>query len=661
MRKKLLHIAVFVLGLLYCYSVSAQSKVAYLKAGDDCLLKSDAFCAISNYRLALDYGDDDEVFLRLGIAEKTLHNYTSAISWFIKCQAISKDVSLKRNALLESADLYKRLGMFNEAYSCLNNLITNHPDSLSKWNQLLVDYKKAEELSKDSLPFELTPEPGDVNTAYSDFAPASLGDSILYYSSLRYFLMDKNEKIATSRIATVNTQQLSREKSKLLPATINQASFNDANASISPDGKLMVFTRCLYEENGKLKCALYESKNVNGQWQEAIKLPEQITPSAYTSTQPCITTNKTEGYLLFYSSNRKGGQGGMDIWYSKRNAAGQYDKAINPGSKVNSSGDEWSPFYDIEKDSLYFSTEKNEGLGGLDLYITSFSNMNDQIPRCLPRPINSGYNDLYYTRSYGTTSNKYLVTNRPPATRLNGSSCCYDIFRIVPVIPTKDTTKTDIDTLPLATIDTVQDKKQTELAFLALPVSQKINAIKLDFPIRLYFDNDHPDPRSLKKTTDKKYDELAQKYLLQDQSYRQEQQNDSLKALISGFFKDSVESNYQRLNEFTEKLSWTMASGEHRLKITIKGSASPLAERRYNLILSERRIQSLKNYWLKWKDGRLEKFIDENKLVIEFIPAGEEEAAKGVSDNFLDRRKSIFSKEAALERKIELIDITIIP
>ncbi|MBK7964102.1 MAG: PD40 domain-containing protein [Bacteroidetes bacterium] len=623
--------------LIDCTAYS-QSKLAYINAGDECIQRNDPFCGINNYRLALEYEEDASLCFKMGSAEKLLHNYAAAITWFQRCIVHQPEKEIKIKAFIEKADLQKRLGDFSSAFTSIDSLKQLDATQESNWNNLFLDYKNAELLALKKALIEVYPEPGDVNTAYSDFAPAALGDSLLYYSSLRYALIEKNVKISTSRIASMKTDEASREKSKILPESINMPAFNDANSSISPDGKIMVFSRCLYDENGKLKCALYESELVNGKWNEAIKL----------------TTNKSEGYLLFFSSNRTGGFGGMDIWMSHRKSTNKYDTPINLGSTVNSNNDEWSPFYDIEVDSLYFSTEKSDGLGGLDLYQIKFTAINHQTALCLPPPFNSGYNDLYYSRSYGENHQAFLVSNRPPAARLNGSSCCYDIFRISSIKPSTDT-------LLIAQKDTISNSNLSTSTIDSTFNKSNISQIKLNFPIRLYFDNDYPDPKSNRPTTNKKYDDLAFDYIKRTQNYVDQQLNDSLKKVITVFFKDSVTLNFSNLEEFTNQLFYQLTHFTSRLKITILGSASPLAERGYNLILSSRRIRSLENYWKVTSEGRFEKWIKDKKLEIVFLPKGEDDADKSISDQLKDVRKSIYSKEAAMERRIEIVDIEIMP
>lgn len=649
-----LFLSSFVFFILMDSTGYAQSKTAYTNAGDECIQRNDPFCGINNYRLALEYGEDALLCFKIGSSEKLLHNYASAIIWFQRCIAHQPEKEIKVKAFIEKADLQKRLGDFIAANESIDSLKNWDAIQETTWNKLLLDYKNAELLSAKKALIDVYPEPGDVNTAYSDFAPAPLGDSLLYYSSLRFTLIEKNVNVSTSRIASIKTDEASRAKSKILPESINMPAFNEANASISPDGKIMVFTRCLFDENGKLNCALYESEFVNGKWKEGVKLSSEINPAGRTSTHPNITTNKSEGYLLFFSSNKLGGMGGMDLWMSKRKSQNQYESPINLGKTVNTEQDEWSPFYDIEIDSLYFSTEKNDGLGGLDLFQIRFTSIQQNTAIGLPPPYNSGYNDLYYSRSYGEKHQAFLVSNRPPAAKLNGSSCCYDIFRIQPVAPSLDTTA-------LAINDSVLSIKDSSTAFEKLPTEAKISSIKLNFPIRLYFDNDYPDPKSTRTSTDKEYDHLATDYLKRMKVYVDQQSNDSLKNVITSFFNDSVALNFSKLREFSDHLFNLLSTSPTRLKITILGSASPLAERRYNLILSNRRIRSLENYWAKWQDDRFTNWIQDKKLEIVFLPKGEDDADKTVSDLVKDTRKSIYSKEAAMERRIEIVDIEILP
>jgi hypothetical protein len=96
--------------------------------------------------------------------------------------------------------------------------------------------------------------------------------------------------------------------------------------------------------------------------------------------------------------------------------------------------------------------------------------------------------------------------------------------------------------------------------------------------------------------------------------------------------------------------------------LVIKGYASPLAKSKYNNNLSKRRIQSFKNLLIQYNNGVLKQYItdwspNKAKLTFKEIPFGEDKSEKYVSDNPNDKKKSIYSIQAALERKIEILDI----
>ena len=638
---------------------SAQSREAYIRAGQTCLERNDPNGALSHFTNAFQYGGDGRLFLLLGIAEKESFNYPQARRWLERALKEESESGLHDEAVRVLADILKRTGDFKAVKELFSD--TTSIDSLTAVTRdsILTTYELADRLLTDTLPFQLVALGYDINSSSSDFAPTFIGDSILLYSSLRYEMTEKGRELPVSRLAQINLKNTGKnQKSTLLPATVNQVGVHNANASVSPDGKLMVFTRCTTNQKGRLICQLFESQNRNGKWMAPVRIETGQLTDEITHTQPCITTIGSEGYILFYSSDRPGGLGGLDIWFSRR-LDGKYTEAENAGSRFNSSADERTPFYDPANDSLYFSSERAEGPGGLDIWTASFLNSSAKCG-ALPPPFNSGYNDLYYSRSYGTSGSPYLVSNRPPAKSVQGSYCCYDIFRLKEKAVSGDVIA---DSNPDESgLDGNEGRKENSRTITGTTGSEAAKiAIELLFPIRIYFDNDQPDPRSISPSTSKKTDDLLLAYMNRSDIYQKMQKNDEDRLNISSFFKDSVEHNYEKLHGFATHLKSILSAEGIKVILKVKGTASPLAESAYNLTLSQRRIESLKNYLMNWEEGKLREDILLNKLSIDFIPSGETFSAKGVSDDYGDVSRSVYSREAALERRIEIIDIVLIP
>jgi len=663
MNTKALAVTISLVLILTIHSgLKGQSREAYIRAGQKCLENSDPNGALSHFKSALDFEGDGRLYLLLGLAEKAAFNYPEARKWLERAHTEDAEAVLKRKTRIELADLYKRTGDFTSA----GHLFTDIQLQDSLYNvitdSLLIFFTGSEKLLNTLLPFEASALGHDINSAESDFAPCPIGDSILMYSSLRYTYSEKGKQIPASRLAQFKqTRRDKIQKSELLPATINQPPYHNANASVSPDGKLMIFTRCISDEKNRLTCELFESQFRNGKWSAPVRLEGGHNINGYTSTQPCLSTLGSEGYILFFSSDRAGGYGGLDIWYSKR-INGQFTAPENVGNMFNTRADEITPFYDAENDSLYISVDRAEGLGGLDIFAGIFSKATRQCSP-LPPPFNSGYNDLYYTRSYGESRSRYLVSNRPPAKSIQGSYCCYDIFSLKDIVPASDSVniiKGDSmmsgryeERERLGNIDFLQKDPTT-------PEMVKKTVERL-FPIRIYFDNDHPDPRSTSTLTSRKIDDLLLEYLNRSGTYMEKQPDEEGRKGIMSFFEDSVSENYEKLNVFADNLHLLLSEGDLRVMLKVKGTASPLAESSYNVTLSQRRIESLKNYLVSWNEGKLREAIMQNRLKIDFIPIGESFAAPGVSDDFNNTTRSVFSREAALERRIEIIDIILNP
>ena len=125
---------------------------------------------------------------------------------------------------------------------------------------------------------------------------------------------------------------------------------------------------------------------------------------------------------------------------------------------------------------------------------------------------------------------------------------------------------------------------------------------------------------------------------------------------MNNFFENVLKANFNALNNLLELLLVDLNSGRS-IELKIIGYASPLHNVNYNKKLSERRILSLINYLREFKKGKLVEYLSSNKLTIIKDPNGEINSAKEVSDDINDKRKSIYSIGAMLERRIQIIKV----
>lgn len=163
---------------------------------------------------------------------------------------------------------------------------------------------------------------------------------------------------------------------------------NEGAQSLSSDGRYMYFTAC-DRQGGMGSCDIYFSAFSDGKWSQPVNIGTPVNSSAWES-QPSISA---DGRTLFFSSNRPGGCGGKDIWYSIHQDNGMWSKPVNPGFTINTAGDEMSPFIHFDGKTLYFSSDGRTGMGGFDIFRTTLREDSTwDEPLNLGYPINT-YND----------------------------------------------------------------------------------------------------------------------------------------------------------------------------------------------------------------------------------------------------------------------------
>lgn len=210
-----------------------------------------------------------------------------------------------------------------------------------------------------------------LNTPFADYGPA-YSNNVLYFSSSR-----ANARIYEASgtpytdLYQVDTQGANVEMAtlKTLPTTINAQDVNTGCVTFSPDGKLMIFAR---GNTGKRKGAkdvdLYLSRFRNGAWTPATSI--NINTPDYWESTPALSQ---DGRTLYFSSNRKGGQGGLDLYSAQMDSRGRFGKVRNLGPAINTAGDELFPYVG-ENAKIYFSSDGHPGYGMLDLFVVDRAN-----------------------------------------------------------------------------------------------------------------------------------------------------------------------------------------------------------------------------------------------------------------------------------------------
>ena len=165
---------------------------------------------------------------------------------------------------------------------------------------------------------------------------------------------------------------------------------NEGAACISQDGRMMIFTAC-GRKDGRGHCDLYRciwSDGANGKdagWRNPRNMGSMINSGGWES-QPSLSI---DGRTLYFVSDRPDGYGGLDIWMSTL-VDGRWSRPVNLGPTINTSGDEKSPFIAFDNKTLYFASDGHVGMGGMDLFVaTRVDDSTWSAPENLGYPINT--------------------------------------------------------------------------------------------------------------------------------------------------------------------------------------------------------------------------------------------------------------------------------
>lgn len=136
---------------------------------------------------------------------------------------------------------------------------------------------------------------------------------------------------------------------------------------------------------------IYACHYTKGRWSKAEPLSKEINGKS-NETHASLTA---DGKTLYFTSDRKGGEGDLDIYKSELDSKGEWGKPVNLGAAINTRFNEETPFVTDDGQKLYFSSEGHNGIGGYDIYYYDFSNPSAGAVN-VGYPLNTTDNDLFY-------------------------------------------------------------------------------------------------------------------------------------------------------------------------------------------------------------------------------------------------------------------------
>lgn len=327
-----------------------------------------------------------------------LKNHQQSVAFYEK--ALALDSNYTSDYRLPYSINLAGLGQFAKAKTVIDALLARP--------SLGASTRKAAEYRQRTYQFALDFEKNNPNKNYV-FAPRNLGGGI-NSADAEYFPtmpVDGSVLIYTRAIRGFNEDFFAAprkgdqwDSSFRLTGDINTP-MNEGAQNISQDGRWLVFTGC-NRPDGLGSCDLYISYLTNDGWSQAINLGNKVNSEEWDS-QPCLSPDKRD---LYFSSRRAGGYGGSDLWVCHLQPNGRWSEPENLGPEINTKGDEYSPFIHADNQTFYFTSNGHPGYGDEDLFV---SRLNDAgkwgRPQNLGYPINTiGIEGTLFVAADGKTA-----------------------------------------------------------------------------------------------------------------------------------------------------------------------------------------------------------------------------------------------------------------
>ncbi len=316
-------------------------------------LEGNKYFSIGEFDLAIEYfnkslnlnPDYCPSIYKLGLSYKNKNLYRSYVNWFLSyndklCKENSDEVSF----LL--AEYFFLTGKFDESLKFLDRVSdTLKFVNFSKYkNYINYNLNESESIliTFDAL--------DSIRSSFYQYSPIYNKQNNTLYFTVRSGsnLLDDEDVYMIRSLSELNS----------VPFEIVNSSDNEGTPTFLNGGDFMIYTSCKMNFK-KNSCDLFYSIKQGGKWFPPKKLDENIN-SDYWDSQPFMYDS-----TLYFVSNRPGGKGGRDIYFSKLQKDGSWSVSENFVS-VNSQYDEVSPF--VEDKVFYFSSNSNNSYGGYDIY-----------------------------------------------------------------------------------------------------------------------------------------------------------------------------------------------------------------------------------------------------------------------------------------------------
>ena len=341
---------------------------------------------LDEFKKAKDINARGETAYMLGESYRRTHQTQAASDWYKRAQTqrYGKDTDLKYARMLQ------QLQEYDEAYRAYQSA-GRYAGDARQYQEQMIACRKAKQWLKATNDNLYKVESLGTNTKATDFGPVLYENGQLIITSDRAESEGKDDyKWTGEKFFDLYLLDPKAETVQRFEAPFNQ-NYHQGALSFTEDRATVFFTQCGSDEKIAIDyCNIMYSKKNGDTWStpEVVNLGEQ----EQNYLHPVVSK---DGKMLIFAANNKDGFGGYDLYYSIKigdDDEAKWSSPLNMGNKINTAGNEVFPF--LQEDTLYFSSDGHQGMGGLDIFRAEKRAHKWQMPVNLKSPINSGGDDF---------------------------------------------------------------------------------------------------------------------------------------------------------------------------------------------------------------------------------------------------------------------------
>jgi len=334
-----------------------------------------------------------EVYIVMGEMFQSINEHQMAAESF--ASAIEIDPDFFPNLFFYASESLLALGEYQQADDYLKRFVTFDNISENMRKMAAFNLKRCDfalEAIANPVPFDPQNLGSNINSQFDEYAPTLTADEQMLIFTRKMPRQDR-ENVHLGR-ETEDFYISRKADGEWMPAEnlgepINTPG-NEGAQSISADGMYLYFTACS-RSDGHGSCDIYVATRQGDRWANPVNIGSPVNTSSWES-QPSISP---DGRTLYFTSNRNGNTGRMDIWMSMRKRDNTWSEPLNMGKVINTTGKEMSPFIHPDNRTLYFASNGHMGMGGMDIFYTTKGDDGKwQKPKNLGYPINTHADEI---------------------------------------------------------------------------------------------------------------------------------------------------------------------------------------------------------------------------------------------------------------------------